>query len=386
MKNSRIWLSVARSFLFYVIFSVTASLSGLSTRWSPFNNRQTVGFWSDGLYCKVNFFYSMIVFFSLASVFCVHHRFFKESVAEVKKNGILRAVWCRYFLIDSAVIAVCTAISPISPLSDLSGGFLTDLSPVLQRLTAVAIAVPVLIFINFLAYCSTVSWWAGQSKKKSDDGEKPLLKFALQFGLTSVAWVLGGAAMTVVFPMLSTVFIVAGKAKGLLIILAAAAVILSVIMLWGRELKAIRQKKAFVSHLRRLCKDKGAELILSRHPYRSGHNTDGPHLMVKKGEFKLACRFISASSRSTPLYLHDNGTATYVKDRLIYKHQISEGYFFDADVGAQKVIVVCPCRGKVFAKNEHGERLLESGDSVMGHRVYNASGLINAIERGVIEF
>ena len=99
---------------------------------------------------------------------------------------------------------------------------------------------------------------------------------------------------------------------------------------------------------------------------------------------EIACRFISQASRISPLYLHENGDTQYERDRFFFKHSVIDRYFFNADEGVQKVVIACPCRGRIIVKRDGAERVLDVGDKVMEYKIYNSSGFINAVERDCI--
>ena len=93
---------------------------------------------------------------------------------------------------------------------------------------------------------------------------------------------------------------------------------------------------------------------------------------------------MSAAKKSIPVYLHENGDAIYEDKGILFKHTVTQKYAFDADNGFEKIIVVCPCNANVFITNGREESLADSGDRCMEYKIYNSSGLLNAIERGYL--
>jgi hypothetical protein len=150
-------------------------------------------------------------------------------------------------------------------------------------------------------------------------------------------------------------------------------------------MRTIRARQSCIKGVKRIAKNMSFSVSVNGHPYRSVFRPDdGPHVLLKNEKRLIACRFISAPKSKTPLYLYDDGTAIFENDRVIAKHYVSEKYFFDIDGEAQKIIIVCPCRGRIYLKREEEERLVDIGDRVMEYKIYNSSGFLNAIERDCI--
>ena len=391
-KNNkyRYMLSGFRTLFLFVLLCFSSGIAGLNIRMSLFQ-KYVAGFWNGTRYCQANFFYSLLIFFSLASVFCIHHidlkkAFFDKDQAVGKCRFIFKS---GFFWIDIAVIAACCIIFPVaSPFTDLANGFFPSDTAAAQKLMSIVIILPAMAVIEFGAYLSTVSWWNGQREKyKTEENYSSFPKFAIQLALTVIAWTFAGSAVALAVPAVATFFAILTAAKIPIVMLLVILFAVSVALILLRYLAAARQRRAFVGKLKRVCKNRGVDISLNGHPYRSIFRPDeGSHLLIKKGDFKMACRFVSAPSESTPLYLNENGMATFVKNRILFKHHISEKYFFDADGDVQKIIIVCPCRSDVYIKGEHGERLIESGDKAMEYRIYNSSGFINAMDRGLLGF
>ncbi len=384
----RYLLSALRTFLMFTVFCLVSSIAGKNLRQSPFQ-KQVFGFWNEGRYCQANFFYSLLIFFSLASVFCIHHIYLKRDF--VKKDRLESKfrfiITSGYFLTDIAVIAVCCVIFPsVPPFSDLNYGFLSAVPSGRQRLISTAVMLALTMIIEFAAYYSTVGWWSGQKKKfKVEEGDAPFFKFALQMILTSVIWAIAGSAVTLAVPMLATFFAIIGAAKIPIAILLVLLIALGIALSGLRYLGVVRQRKAFAGKLARVCEERGISLTVSGRPYGSASRShEGSRIILRKDGLKLACRFISVNSKNSPLYLNEDGMATRVKERILFKHHVSESYSFDAEAEYQKILIVCPCKGDVYVKGVHGEHPIESGDKVMEYRVYNASGFISAIERELL--
>ena len=382
--------SALRYYLFFLVFCISATLCGVYMR-NPFFDHYLLGFWNPTLYYRVNFWYSLFMFFSFASVSALNDIELKKAFSERnREHSIFRfAITNRYFLLESAIIFVLSFLFlPLSPFNDLISGYFIDLEiPVqLRRIFAVLILYPAFFIINFLSHLSTCTWWSRQGrKKKAEKYHHPIALFFMRCAPTVILWLIGGFSMAMVYPMLSSFFVIFDALKIPLLIMFILLLIASALLMFLRYQRTVALRKRLVKQIRRIAKSEGFEVVLSEDPYSSYVADDRKyHFMIKRDGAEIACRFISQASKISPLYLHENGDTQYEKDRFFFKHSITDRYFFDAEVGVKKIVIACPCKGKIIVKREGAERLLDVGDKVMEYKIYNSSGFINAIERNCI--
>lgn len=366
-----------------VTLCLSSALAGLNIQ-SPMFTRYVLGFWNIQLYNKVSFIYSLFIFFSIASVLCLYNTSLKSAFVNRDNKSVkfFFIVKNPLFWIEFAVISAFSIVfSALTPIIFLTNGFLNNFSNfALKTFLSILITLPSFLILYYLAYHSTLSWWEIQTKEKDAQSTlKTVILFAVQFFITATLWIIGGIAVSIVYPMLFTAYTVIGVFKIPLLIIA---VLFIIIFSTYRYAIIIYSKRKFIKKLRRVCKENGYNLSLHGRPYRSSFYPDeGYHLILSNQKLTIACRLISAPLKKTPIYLFENGYTTYEKNRIIYKHYISEKYFFDADSDTKKVVIVCPCLGKIFIKNATEEHLVDIGDRVMEYKLFNASGFINAIER-----
>ena len=382
--NKNYILSALRSFLLLTVFCFSSTLSGFAMRNNVVFQKHVQDFWNEQLYSKVNFYYSLFIFFSLASVFWLNQIYLKKSfLSENNRSGKIRFIFTSpYVWIEFAMISVCAFIfTLLPPFSDLiKGYFNVGYSLWAKRLFCLLISIPTLLTLDFLACLSTLNWWTREKKKKKTEAEKhPIVSFLVQLCSTVALWILGGYAIYVVVPMLYSLWPIIK-----VVVIAFFGLLLAVLAFWigSRYMRIIHARRSLIKRLKVICKEKGSSLSLNGHPYRSAFYPDeGHHLLLQNGRSTIACRFISSPKNKTPLYLYDDGIATYAEDMVVAKYYVSEKYFFNIDGNAQKIIIVCPCRGKIFLKREDDERSVDVGDKVMEYKIYNSSGFLNAIER-----
>ena len=384
-KNRHI-RSAFRSFLFFLLFCISSSLSGLYMKISVFN-RNVGGFWNERLYCRVNFFYSLLMFFSIASVFCLNNTALKNSFLQsTHPQGKLRFILKNpCYLTELAIITVCCIFAPeVSLFGDFTYGYFAKYPFIARKSICLVIVLPALLLIHIFTYLSTVSWWSRQKRTKKKQEDTTTLKFVRQLAITVAIWLIGGNCMSIVYPMMVSFYTILKVFKIPLLIFSAVLFIALFTVLWIRYLRTVCMRKAIIDKMRKICKIRGWSFSLRAHPYRSVFVPDeGYHISVTGDGIDLTCRFISSPFKKTPLYLLENGYTVYSKDRVLFKHYISEKYFFDADEASKKIIIVCPCNGRIFIKGDDTEKLVDVGDKMMDYRLYNSSGFINGFERGV---
>ena len=379
-------ISVIRALMLSVTLCISSTLASFNIQSSMFT-RYVRDFWNIQLYNKVSFIYSLLIFFSIASVLCLYNISLKNTFVNRDKRSVKFFFILKnpLFWIEFAVIAAFfMAFSMLTPTVFLINGFLNDFSNfALKTLLSILLTLISFLILYYLAYHSTLSWWESQTKEKGAPSVlKTVILFVVQYVVTATLWVICGVAVSIVTPMLFTTYKVIGAFKIPLLIIIF---ILAITFATYRYAIIIYSRRKFIKKLRRVCIENGFTFSLHAHPYRSAFYPDeGYHLLLKKEEKIISCRLISAPNKKTPLYLFENGYTTYEKNRIVYKHYISEKYFFDADGDTKKIIIVCPCRGKIFIKNKTEEHLVDVGDRVMEYRLYHASSFINAIERDCI--
>lgn len=389
MKRNNYIVASAGSFLQLTVFLIISALSESLIRVTG-SAREFRGFWTNELFDQVSFFYSLIILFSLTGIFALNNiglktDFFNRNSKIKKLNFALKnpTFWIEY--------AVFTLLSVLFfmllPFSNLTTGFFSHMSRTNGELVAIAITIPTIFAIKLIAYISTFNWWTEENKKKKfKDNRKPFISLIIQLGFSSLIYIFGGFAATIAFTMFSTAISIFAAIK-FSIILTITLIIFSVLLIIYliKQTEAVRQRYSMLKKVKSLGKKAGFSLELCAKPYSSSSLPDNAYnFIIRMNNRNIACRFVSSINKSIPVYLHENGTATYVHHKILYKHLVSEKYAFDAAEKVEKFIIVCPCNGNIFIKNDREERLSDVGDKCMEYKIYNSSGFINALERGYL--
>ena len=373
-RLKKIGFAAGRVACLYFLFCFLSFLSWVLLQ-APTFQKNTVGFWDDELYFRVGYVYSLIIFFSTSSVFQLHNTILKHSFNEARgdRSSIFQNSWLilknAAFWMDSAVLCLlgwcCFALPP---LAFLEKGFLTDVTGARKMLLSLA-ALLGLWAIWFLASLSTLGWWGREAKKKSSE-TKTLRSFLIQLLYTSLLWLLGGFLLAILWPLLSGFFKLFYQYLGLAILLIVVVIFARDIILHG---SMFFHRRAFVRKLRKLCEAQGYDF-----------STEGRLIKLTKSEKQYVCRFVGGLQQKNPLELREDGVAEYSRFRIWWSHTILEPYAFDAAPDQEKLLLVCPSNGMVFAKDDHAHRRLESGDRMLEYKVYHASDFLNAVDRNYL--
>lgn len=387
MKKYHRILSVFRSFFLFTVFSIVSSISYVLIT-SARTIKQFRGFWTDELFNRVNFFYSLLILFSLTSVLFINNHKLKEDFENRKDDiGLVRFLLTNseFWLAFVGYVFFIALLPILPPFGNLIKGFFADASGIDSWIIVLSIGAPTVFLIMLAACLSTLLFWA-EKRKRQKNGRNPLVNFALQLAYTSFFWMIGGFAVSVAYPMLATAFSILG-ALGTAFLLTAFFAVLAAFCVWilFQRVRTVGLRRDVIKKARRLGKAMGFSLETKGRMSTSALIPDNTyHFLVRMENKNVACRFVSSYKKSTPVYLHENGTVIYENHRIIFKHYVSEKYAFDVNENVEKVIIVCPCNGNIFIKNDYEERLADVGDRCMEYRIYNASGFLNAIERNYL--
>ena len=368
---------------------------------------------------SASFIYSVIMLFSLSSVFCLNNNQLKRSFLDAENStGKLKfALRSKYLWIEFGVLAGFSGIffysSPIC--SQLMSGFLANVNIIYEVKTVLAflIVTAIVFIIELLSFLVTLGWWSNQDEREKANNKRSL-EFLKELCITVLAWFMTSYTITSVYPALWTTARVIWMLKFKLPILLAVLFGISFVIFYQ---KTYRLRHKLIQNMRRLSKEQGFEFSIVGHPYRSIIRADaGCHFLIQIGDRKFACKFMSAKSKKNPLYLTEDGFAIYEKKRWFYTRHAMTKYFFDADEDAQKIIIFSPCKSRIFKIRNMDTRdqdvpderpakfkgvspltvalasmndttsanQIDVGDACMGYRIFNTSGFLNAIERKCI--
>lgn len=370
----------------YVLYAMFANLSLIAMRTSwllPY----VIDFWNDQKFCAAAFLYSLVVLFSLFSIFTLHDasyraRFFEWRTSEphfFKKCQFIlsgKEFWIQIGAIHALILFTSTRPT-FGPMID---GFFPNQGVLLEKIYSTAIALPLFGVICFAAHMSTVNWWS-RYKSNVDPGFHPF-KAAWQLVSSGVLYVLAAGVITVIYPaVFGSLYYFVKKYWWLSILL----VVLMFVSFWSFIILRILYKRyRMVKRLKAICHIHGYRLILHHGLYAALLSAkDGYDFTVDTGEMQFSCKLIPSLSRKNNLFFHESGIVSYTSSLMdVILHTVSQRYFFEAD--GKKIIIVNPVSNRLYVCNDHEKRLLETGDVIMGYTIHTASGFLGALDRNCL--
>lgn len=388
--------SVFKALAFYVMFTIVASISGEMMTTTAFG-RNLKGFWTDELYCAVNFVYSLITFFALSEIILLKDNYLKISFAGYTDGGRKPCPLIKKFIfifrrssfwIDIIIFTIFSLIfSGSSPFRDLRNGF-----PELwfcRTNTEMPFLLVILSILKALAYFTCISLWQQNPQKLRTDvatltivnkiNERSFLEQisasiapAIQISIIALLWSIGGLPLSLFYPMLVTFFKIGNAALVPILIISISAVLLVTVSRW---IKNIYTRSVIIKKIKRLCENKGYSFT-----YLDKNDSSGAHFTIDAIGKRVACRFIGIPNKKTALYIDENGTAVKEIQRFFLKHRVSENYSFECEQGVQKLLIVYPASDKLFAKDEYSQQSISYGDSVLEYKIEDSRGAIRYID------
>jgi len=385
-KIKKYGIVIGRVVALYFIFVLISFVSWFFLK-NPIFEANIQGFWTDTVCAQVSFVYGVIVFFSLSSVFQLHNPELKNRFyeTELRTSSSLRncALIFRSSLFWLEIVALSVSLlifSGLPPLSFFRKGFLVGVSD-LRQIPMIFGALCLFVLFYFLATLSTLNWWGRHLKRRSDE-KSPLRGLLIQLSYTVALWMFGGVPLSVIYP-LSIGFFKLFYIYWIELLIIVLIVLLAVFVV--QHLIVMIHRRKLIGRIGRICKENGYQLKVEGHPYLGvwGVGIDS-RISIQTNESLYVCRFIGGMQGKNPLDLHEDGMAEYSKFRIWWSHVVLEPYAFEADNASQKILLACPCRGLIFAKDGSERRLLELGDRVMDYKIYDAVGFLNALKRKCI--
>ncbi len=248
----------------------------------------------------------------------------------------------------------------------------------------VLLSVPMIFVTLLLTYVSALGWVEIKCSKGGLPEKKSIGGLIWKFAYTSLGFIVAALLL----PLICIVIYATALILGVFVFaLPMTAVIILLIYLAFKYGRGLRSRRRFMKKLRRICKENKFRLTNVRRIYSSlFFGYEGSNFTVEAEGTAYTCKLLGIPHKKTPIYLDEEGNASYTRKVFFIAERISTlNYFFEADKKLNqesvKIIVAAPDDQRVYAENGAAKRKLELGDKVMDYRLYHASGFANALER-----
>lgn len=384
-RSKELWQRVAKSAVMYTLFIITSYICMFVLRSKM---KEIEDFWDQRLYGIFSFFYMLLIFFSLLSVFLMHdfpykNRFFAYRKERENGGGKFRFVLSSAdFWIDVITLMALTVILPAGAYFEFRNGFLFAVDVRFHFAFFLLCMLPCVLLVTFGAHISTVYWCARPSVKRYEEKRaKRVTEWIGQTVFSMVMYPIGAFALAFVVPILNSAI------KALWIFattLTAIAVLVVLYIVFGKHVRALIYRVSFMRKLKKLCRKQGIRLTQRRNIYSSIFSgKEGSNFTFSMGGTTCSCKLITPLKMKDPVFFSEDGEVTFIGQVYIAEHHRSEKYFFDedADGNVKRILIVNPGAAKIYATDHIHNRELHSGDRVMGYEVYRTENFLSAIKR-----
>lgn len=348
--------------------------------------RYIQGFWTEDLYSAVSYIYSFIVLFSLVSIFVLHDREYRSRflAAEDSVKGfqgklgfVLTSpeLWSDIF-----VLCALTAIIPPYTYTEMRYGFLGSVAAKWHFAIFFAVSLAAFFVFSVIAYCATLNWWARPKEKRREVLKKKDAIDWIKQVLSSIALYLAGAiALPVVIPFVWSMLLTFWM---IFLTLTLLAVISVISFISFKYVRALWHRRRLVKKMKRAMRNGYCRLVGMEGIYSSVFSgREGVNIVLEGDGKRFCCKLITPLRRKHIVTFDENGWVTYEKQVVVASYFKSDKYYFDAEKGDKKILIVNPGALRIYATDGLHNRELQSGDRVMGYYVYRTDNFINAIER-----
>ena len=354
-------------------------------------------------------FLALLYLFSTERLILMYDRDWKELCLSHEK-GNPREQICfllrnSHFAIDLAFLSALWGITCV--VYALSGGvrsfgirellilLLQSLTPILFAAILLAVRADTYRAFHILRKKKTSNRYG----KKHFSVRFPRIAFVLLFVRNAILFVLGAIVLPIVASMVVGLVGIALRLPIYIYIVLATIFLLAV---GASYLRALLKRRSFMKRLERVCSANRYELFDVNRVYRSlFRSSPAANFSLQRGRERYDCKLISGRRRTVQIAFSENGKAAYVRSLRIGMGGRAGGgrvvrmprtellrvetpfdYSFPSE--GRKILIVNPVPGSIVFQFEGTKRNVDVGEKIGEYFVYNASGFLNAAERGCL--
>lgn len=280
-------------------------------------------------------------------------------------------------LITYVLVAILPARLGYANLVNALSSYMSEGDSV-SKLYIVLIVVPLLFFLHFIAYFSTLNWWILKYQRNAKrDKEGNLIKH-----LVAIFFIYCAAAvvMPISLSVIVTFIFILGNFTMILLLISLIALVTA--LCYARSFKA---RKTFLQELKKICLEKGYQLSKVEAGYRSILRIPpGSTFTVTCNETVYECKLICGVRKVSPMFLDDIGNGKTVHTIRLGKFELFHfvSYFqYRFQSPYKKIIIINPIPMHVFKTGEGASQEIDTGEKIGEYHIYNATGFLGALER-----
>lgn len=352
-------------------------------------SERAVGIW--------NTVFMLLIFESTVFAFHRHDesakRTFLEKYMSGKRFGKLGSVFSSLdFYVELLGIALLSFLLPLSLTYDCVGQAIWQEGYTKARVMLVVL--PALLLLSLFAHVSVRRIWVSDMMQKTAKAKKEATAFARTVKgvlILALVYCLASLVLPWILPTFVTIANLGGSAIVFLYIaIALLAVILGVIA--SVYVRAMLKRKEFIEKLKKACVAQGAVISDIQRPYLSVFfQRKGVDFTLQSGKESYACKLVAGVFPGSPMIFSDTGegvrqdTLRFFKVDILHLNTRIDYRMEDAPKEQRKIVIILPVPKNIYA-SVRGDipRPADTGEIVGSYTVYNATGFLGALERGIL--
>lgn len=262
-----------------------------------------------------------------------------------------------------------------------------ELTPVNNKLYTLLIILPMMCALFLVARIVAQRNWYLNAKKDKEGAAKEKQHVIKSVITAAIVYICGSVVIPWLLPFLITIWNLGGVKLLAWIVLAFAALILIAVIAYG--IRALLKRISFVKKLRKYCASNSICLSEIRKPYLSIFlGQDGADFHVEKEGENYDCKLIAGIFPGSPVIFSDKGNGMIQHTIRLFRIEVFHymtKFDFGYETEGKKILILLPTPKKFFVSaNEAPPRPADVGEKVGEYIIYNSTGFLNALERGVL--
>lgn len=259
-----------------------------------------------------------------------------------------------------------------------------------SKLMLMAIIFPLFFILNVLGRFSAVDYWYvdknGRAKQKKEKAKRKLI-FIIEILKAAIIYGFGGFILKSYIPLFLSITPIFKEVLTVKIIIAI--IILILLSIAFRYLRAIRKRKSFIKKFTAICRENGFQASEISNPIRSLFSVyKGNSFDVSLGEKRYSCKLISALNSKIPLEFYPEGYCKFIHSIRLLKtevYQYSRTYEFGYEADCKKILVVNPTPKTLMQVISGRRSIIDNGEVVGKYKIYTGTAFLNALERDCLD-
>lgn len=384
-KVGIIVLRTTALFITFGLISVVSRLIFKSNLFEEVISSKAIGIW--------NSVFLFLIFESTDFVFnknAVQSQLaFLESYTEGQWFGKIKSVFSSLdFYVEYFCIVLLSLIFPLSFVYDCVGVafFQADYG----KIQVMLVILPILLVLEICAHLSVRQSWVSDRMRMKKQKEKNEF-FSTVKGIITISIVYCAASLVIPWGMpffVSLSNLGAGSIVFLYIFIALLAAVLFVIATFYA--RAVKKRKSFIAKLKKYCGQHSITLSKVQKPYLSlFFQQNGADFTLKYNNVLYDCKLVAGVFPGSPIIFSDNGEGIRQNTFRLFQIEMFQlntriDYSMESRPDScKKIIIVLPVPKNIYVSVQGSSpRSADTGEKIGQYTLYNATGFLNALERG----